>query len=272
VSNLGVHAPPQQPAFANDGTLGSAGYSSTPWALNQTANAVSWNSETFAQNQNANAIRYGTLYNFRFDSNRPPQATNATVGFFKSGAPITVAIQGPAADPCNPLQLLSAVSRLMHAGVGNFDIDMPLTGTTGVECRNGGGNYTLVVTFSNNMVSGNASVTSGAGNVVGSPTFSGHTMTINLTNVTNAQTTTVTLASVTDAFSQVLPTTALNASFLVGDTTGDGTVNSADIGQTKSQSGNAVTGSNFREDVNVDGNINASDVGLVKSKSGTALP
>ena len=57
VSNLGLHAPPQQPAFANDGTLGSAGYSSTPWALNQTANAVSWNSETFAQNQNANAIR-----------------------------------------------------------------------------------------------------------------------------------------------------------------------------------------------------------------------
>ena len=57
------------------------------------------------------------------------------------------------------LQPTSAVSRLTHGGAGNFDIDMPLTGTAGVECRNGGGNYTLVVTFSNTMVSGNASVT-----------------------------------------------------------------------------------------------------------------
>ena len=59
---------------------------------------------------------------------------------------------------------------------------------------------------------------------------------------------------------------------LVGDTNGDGSVNASDIGQTKAQSGNAVTGSNFREDVKVDGNINASDIGLVKSKSGTSLP
>src|SRR5207248_4016980 len=43
----------------------------------------------------ANAIRWGTMYNFRFDANSPPQADNATVGFFKTGSPITVAIQVP---------------------------------------------------------------------------------------------------------------------------------------------------------------------------------
>ncbi|HXA09773.1 MAG TPA: dockerin type I domain-containing protein, partial [Chthoniobacterales bacterium] len=59
---------------------------------------------------------------------------------------------------------------------------------------------------------------------------------------------------------------------LIGDTTGDGTVNAGDIGQTKSQSGQPVTASNFREDVTVDGSINAGDIGLVKSKSGTGLP
>ncbi len=59
---------------------------------------------------------------------------------------------------------------------------------------------------------------------------------------------------------------------LIGDTTGDGSVNAGDIGQTKSQSGQPVTGSNFREDVTVDGSINAGDIGLVKSKSGTGLP
>ncbi len=95
VGNLGFHAPPNHPGFPNDGTLGNAGFSNAPWTSNQTADALSWSSETFAQNQNANAIRWGTLYNFRFDSNKPPIATNATIGFFKTGAPVTVAILGP---------------------------------------------------------------------------------------------------------------------------------------------------------------------------------
>jgi hypothetical protein len=101
VSNLGFHAPLNHPGIANDGTLGSAGYSNTAWTSNQTATALSWSSETFAQNQNANALRWGTLYNFRFDSNRPPQAANATIGFYKTGAPITVAIQAPTPDSCS---------------------------------------------------------------------------------------------------------------------------------------------------------------------------
>jgi hypothetical protein len=95
VSNIGFHAPPQHPGWANDGTLNSQGYSSTPWTPTQTANSLTWATETFADNQNANAIRWGTLYNFRFDADQPPQAANATVGFFKTGAPITVAIQAP---------------------------------------------------------------------------------------------------------------------------------------------------------------------------------
>jgi hypothetical protein len=61
---------------------------------------LSWNTETFAQNQNANALRFATLYNFRFDSDRPPQAANATIGFFKTGTPMTVGIQGPSPDAC----------------------------------------------------------------------------------------------------------------------------------------------------------------------------
>jgi len=95
VSNVGFHAPPQQPAWSNDGTFNSAGFSNTAWSQSQTGGMMTWSSETFAQNQNANAIRWGTLYNFRFDSNRPPQTMNATVGFYKTGAPMTVQVQGP---------------------------------------------------------------------------------------------------------------------------------------------------------------------------------
>ena len=53
---------------------------------------------------------------------------------------------------------------------------------------------------------------------------------------------------------------------------GNGSVTATDVSQTKGQSGQGVTGANFREDVVVNGSINATDVSAVKSKSGTALP
>jgi hypothetical protein len=76
----------------------------------QNASSISWASETLAQNPNANAIRWGTLYNFRFDANRPPSTATATVGFYKTGAPITVQIQ---AHPY--LQFRLTMSQLLKA-------------------------------------------------------------------------------------------------------------------------------------------------------------
>jgi len=271
-SNLKFHAPPNHPGFANDGTLGNAGFSNAPWTSSQTASALTWNTETFAQNQNANAIRFGTLYNFRFDSNRPPQGANATIGFFKTGNPITVAIQGPTPDTCNPLLITSTVSRKTHGGAGDFDIDLPLTGEPGVECRSSGGNHTLLITFTNTMVSGNASVTGGTGSVAGSPTFSGSTMTVNVTGVSDVQKLTVTLSNVTDAFAQVLPDTPVSMNMLIGDTNANKTVNVSDVAQTKGQSGLPVTAANFRTDVNVNGAISVSDIAQVKANAGNSVP
>src|SRR5215472_13337350 len=95
INNIGFHGPPQEPGWANDGTFNNQGFSSTPWTVTQATGSIAWNSETVAQNQNANAIRWGTLYNFRFDANQPPQSVNATVGYFKTGAPMSVQIQAP---------------------------------------------------------------------------------------------------------------------------------------------------------------------------------
>jgi len=97
ISNIGFHAPRQHPGWAHDGTQGDAGYSNSPWDVTQDASSVTWSTETFATNQNANAIRFATLYNFRFDADQRPETTNATVGFFRTGSPTTVEIQGPAA-------------------------------------------------------------------------------------------------------------------------------------------------------------------------------
>jgi len=97
VSNVGFHAPPQHPGWPHDGTQGDAGFSSTPWDVTQDANSITWSTESFATNQNANAIRWATMYTFRFDADQPPNFFHeaGTVGFFKTGSPISVDIQAP---------------------------------------------------------------------------------------------------------------------------------------------------------------------------------
>ncbi len=172
----------------------------------------------------------------------------------------------------NPLELTNAVSRKSHGGT-LFDIALPLTGAPGVECRTGGGSgdHTLVFTFTTNVVSGSASVTAGTG-TAGTATFSGNTMTVPLTGVTDVQMITVTLNGVTDAAAQVLPSTSVSMNVLLGDTSGNKTVNATDVSQTKLQSGVAISAANFRNDTNVNGTINATDVSQVKLSSGHGLP
>ncbi|MDQ6656111.1 MAG: hypothetical protein M3Y80_09895, partial [Verrucomicrobiota bacterium] len=96
----------------------------------------------------------------------------------------------------------SVVSRKTHGAAGNFDIDLPITGTRGIECRSGGasGDYTLVYSFANAVTSvGSASVSAPNGTPTVSSSAAGpnaNQYTVNLTGVTNAQYVTVTLNNV----------------------------------------------------------------------------
>jgi N-acetylneuraminic acid mutarotase len=182
------------------------------------------------------------------------------------------------AQPSTPL-VQSAVSRRTHGTSGDFDIDLPLTGSAGIECRSGGatGDYTIVLTFLANVsVQGSPQATVTAGNAVigrngvsngGAVVTAGNVVSIPLTNVANAQTIAVTLNNVNGSTNVTIP-----MSILVGDVNGNGAVNATDIGLAKSRSGLAADATNFRADANGDGNISASDVSLVKAQSGTALP
>jgi|GEM_PF-598312 len=175
----------------------------------------------------------------------------------------------PAAQPVQPL---SAVSRKTHGSAGTFDVDLPLTGTPGIECRSGGGtkDHQIVITFASPVTFSGASVTSGTG-TVSSATGSGTTsVVVNLTGITNAQTITIALWNATDGAN--IGNVYVQVSVLLGDTTGNGFVNSADVTQTQSQSGQSVTSSNFREDVTADGYIASGDVSLVQAQSSTGLP
>ena len=175
-------------------------------------------------------------------------------------------------DSSGTLSLTSAVSRKIHGTAGTFDISLPVVGEPGVEDRSTGGNYTMVFSFSSDVVSGSASVTAGTGSVSGSPVFAGNTMTVNLTGVTDVQKITITLTGVTSSTSQVLPDTSVSMNVLAGDATADKVVNSSDLRLTREQVGIPVTALNFREDVNVNGSISTADVRIVRSAQGHSLP
>jgi plastocyanin len=191
-----------------------------------------------------------------------------------SASEVQAIVNAGSAGKCRALQLTAAASRKTHGAAGTFDINMPVTGQSGVECRTGGGtgDYTLVFTFNNALLSGSATVTGGTGTVSGSPTFSGRNMIVNVTGVTNVQILTVTLSNVTDVFNQIAGNASVNFGFLAGDTNANRAVNVADVAQTKSRVGQIVDATNFRSDVNANGSINAADVAIVKSDVGTALP
>ena len=170
-----------------------------------------------------------------------------------------------------PIQIAGVRSRKAHGSAGMFDINLPLTGAPGIECRTGGSanDYAVVFTFANNVSVDAAMVTAGAGSV-SDVSAAGNQVTVNLTGVINAQTIVVTSYGVNDGTTKGYASVSMGV--LLGDTTGNGAVKSSDVSQTKAQSGQAATQSNFREDVTANGVINGSDVQLVKSRVGTALP
>ena len=171
------------------------------------------------------------------------------------------------------IQPVSAVSHKIHGAAGPFDINLPLTGNPGIECRTGGanGDHTVIISFANPVTVGSASVSSSDGlAMVSSSSVNGAVVTVNLTKVTNAQTITISLTNVSDGTN--VGNVGVVMGVLAGDTTANRAVNSSDIAQTQSQSGQPVTASNFREDVTANGLINSSDIGFVQAHSGTALP
>ena len=184
---------------------------------------------------------------------------------------------------CSAASMLrGAVSRKTH-GTATFDVNLPLTGDLGIEPRKGSGagsdSHQVVFRFYNPATVGSVSATATSPSGPQPVAASGQTnpsdsteYIVTLSGVPNAQYVTVNLANVSDNAGNSASALTTTMGVLPGDTTANASVNSSDIAQTKSQSGQPVTSANFRTDVTVNGAINSSDIALVKSKSGTALP
>jgi len=178
----------------------------------------------------------------------------------------------------SPVPLNSLVSRKSHGLLaGSFDINMPLAGTTGIECRSGGanGNHTVVFTFANPLTSvGGASVSSGTGTVSSSAMDSSDARNyiVNLTGVTNAQTITVSLANVNDSAGNSSASVSASMGVLVGDVNASGRTDSGDVTLVRQKTVSLPDASTFRNDVNTSGRIDAGDVTVTRNNSVTVLP
>jgi sugar lactone lactonase YvrE len=175
-----------------------------------------------------------------------------------------------------PVQLNAVVSRKTHSDAGTFDVDLPLTGSTGIECRSGAtGDHTLVFTFANALTNvGGASVTSGNGSVSSSNIDStdAHNYIVNLTGVANAQVITVSLTNVNDSAGNASSAVSVSMGVLLGDVNANGVVSNTDVAEVKGQVAAPFTTSNFRNDVNANGIISNTDVSSTKAQVGTTLP
>ena len=76
-------------------------YNGIDWIVNNSNDSITWEcSETYPQNPQANALRFGTMYNFSFESTGAPLERFASVSSFKSTWAIQASIRAPS-SPCD---------------------------------------------------------------------------------------------------------------------------------------------------------------------------
>jgi uncharacterized protein (DUF1800 family) len=165
--------------------------------------------------------------------------------------------------------LQSAASRKAHGAV-NYDIGLPLTGATGIEPRNLATGLTIVLNFDKNIASANVAITAGVATIA-SQSASTNQLLINLSNVSNAQSVTLSATNIIATGGSSAGLASVSFRVLEGDVNGSGSVSVADVNLVKYYVGQVVSGFNFRADCNANGSISVSDVNLAKFRVGASV-
>ena len=78
-------------------------FDGTDWTLTLSGSPpeLKWATQTFAENPNANALRWGTLYNFRFDTDFAPTSGNVTLEIFRPGVGAIMMAAAVVPQVCN---------------------------------------------------------------------------------------------------------------------------------------------------------------------------
>ncbi len=118
VTNIGFHG-----VFAHSGEpFPNTALNPSPWSGSKVGAEVIWSCAPYNPadgGNSSNALRWGTMYNFRFDCDRPPQPAPVTVGLFKPATPAS-----PATEASTLLK-----APISPCGTADFDGD----GDTGTD-------------------------------------------------------------------------------------------------------------------------------------------
>ena len=183
---------------------------------------------------------------------------------FQTFGPISAAFLDVTGDTTT---LLSAASRLTHGGAGTFDIAMPLSGTSGVEDR-AASTYNAVFNFDQAVTSGQVLNVGGVG-TVGTISFSGNTMTAQLTGVTSAEVVTLRVQNINGDGQQHGD---VPFGFLTADVNGNRKVDKPDKQIVTAAKNQPVTSANFRDDINLSGVVDKGDLDSVNANKGNRIP
>lgn len=88
IRNVGFH---DVPYHSSEPWMG------TNWQAIVSNGFITWTTNDYTTNPAANALRWGTLYNFRFDANRPPQTSDVILTLFVTGP--TNSVSGVSVGP-----------------------------------------------------------------------------------------------------------------------------------------------------------------------------
>jgi hypothetical protein len=177
----------------------------------------------------------------------------------------------------NSLVPVNVVSRKVHGdNTGTHDVDLPLTGPPGIECRKGGGSdgkdHTIVISFAQPITSvGGASVDSSDSMAMAdTPSVNQQIVTVNLHKVTNAQIITLHLTNVSDG-TNTAPDIGIPMGVLLGDVDASAHVDVGDISPVQATNSQRTSDRNFRGDVDVSGHIDAGDIGYIQNGNSTGF-
>ena len=206
---------------------------------------------TIVSDDTGGNIAYSATFNFN-----PSRGQHEEDVYYVRVAPTTSA-----------LNLISAASRLTHGTAGTFDVNMPLTGTSGVECRSAT-TYNAVFTFDTPVTSGEVTVIGGTA-TVGAITFSGNSMMAQLTGVTSAEIVTLHTQNING---DGQPHGDVPFGFLTADVNANRIVDRPDQQQIQANRGQPATASNFRDDINLSGIVDRPDLQSVQTNRGHSIP
>jgi hypothetical protein len=182
----------------------------------------------------------------------------------------TFTLSGAAVAPV----LQSVASRRVHGAAGPFDLPLLVAPAVNhnptTEPRQGPA-QTIVFTFDKPVNAATASVTEGTA-TPGAVTFSGNSVIVPLTGVTDIQYVTVAVSGVASTDGGTGGSGSVRIGFLLGDVNQTRVVSVADVGLVNAQLAQSVTATNFLKDVNVTGTLTVADKAITNAALTKALP